>query len=145
MNIHPAFVHFPIALLFLYALIEVLPLKRWLPNTAWDSVRAVMLYLGTVAAIITAGTGLLAENVTGETPAVSMHENFAVVLIVLALIASAISYFWREKPQSRLMLKALAILIFVDLFVVGALGANIVYGKDVDPIVSFVVNLLGVR
>ena len=31
-NLHPLFVHFPIALLFLYSFIKIIPLKKWWPQ-----------------------------------------------------------------------------------------------------------------
>lgn len=142
MNLHPAFVHFPIALLFLYALVEILPLRRWMPSAAWDSVRVVLLYTGTAASIATAITGLMAADIVGETPAVSAHEAAALTLVGIAIITSLVSYFRRtDSSASRYALKALAAAILVLLFVVGSLGANIVYGSQVDPLVTFVTSV----
>lgn len=145
-NIHPAFVHFPIALLILYAIIELFPLYRWMPGVAWASMRGVLLYVGTASAILAAITGLMAAEIVGELPAVEVHEKAALALVVLAILTSAVNYFWRnESPASRYTLKALALAIFLMLFIVGALGASIVYGPEVDPIVSFVTGLFGLR
>lgn len=146
MNIHPAFVHFPIALLTLYAIIEILPLARWIPSVSWAPIRAFLLYVGTAGAMVTAFTGGMAEDVVGETPAVTAHETAAYILIGIFVLSCALAYFWRsEKPFRTWTMKILAIAGLVMLFVVGALGANIVYGNNVDPIVHFVTGILGLR
>lgn len=145
MNIHPAFVHFPIALLCLYAVIEILPLARWMPSIAWASIRGFLLYVGTGAAIVTVITGSIAADIVGETPKVEMHETAAFITLGIFLLSCALSYFWRnERPFRTWTMKLLALAGLVMLFVVGALGANIVYGPGVDPIVGFIVKLLGV-
>lgn len=146
MNIHPAFVHFPIALLTLYAIIEILPLARLIPRVQWSPIRAFLLYVGTAGALVTAITGGMAEDVVGETPAVTTHETAAYILIGIFLLSCVLSYVWRrEMPFRTWTMKVLALLGLIMLFVVGALGANIVYGHSVDPIVSFVTGLLGLR
>lgn len=146
MNIHPAFVHFPIALLCLYAVVEILPLARWWPSVAWAPIRAFLLYVGTLGAFAAALTGAMAEDVVGESPKVSIHETAAWITIGIFVLSCALSYFWRgQHPFRTWTMKILAFLGFVMLFVVGALGANIVYGSQVDPIVGIVTRLLGVQ
>lgn len=146
MNIHPAFVHFPIALLTLYTIVEILPLARWMPRVEWAPIRAFLLYVGTAGALVTAFTGDMATDVVGETPAVTAHETAAYILIGIFLVSCVLSYLWRgEKPFRTWTMKILALAGLIMLFVVGALGANIVYGHNVDPIVSFVTGILGLR
>lgn len=146
MNIHPAFVHFPIALLTLYCIIEMLPLARYFPSISWTAIRAFLLYVGTLGALVTAVTGLMAEEVAGELPSIQVHEKAAFILIAIFVLSSALSYWWRnEQPFRTWTMKGLALAGLIMLFVVGALGANIVYGSDVDPIVKFVTTILGVR
>lgn len=146
MNIHPAFVHFPIALLFVYALLELLPLASWWPSFAWGSVKRFALYLGTPAAIATAVTGGMAEDAIGEIPSVEVHEKAALLLIALSVLASALTFWWKaETPARAWIVRIVALAILIMLFVVGSLGANIVYGSNVDPIVTLVVKLLGAQ
>lgn len=143
MNIHPAFVHFPIALLFCYALIELLPLARFFPAVPWNPIRRFLLYVGSLSLIPTVITGLIAAGGL-ETPAIEAHERAGLTTTLIFLAAAAIVYF--ASPESwlqRVGVKVLALLGLLMLFVTGALGANMVYGPDVDPIVSLVVRLFG--
>ncbi len=145
MNIHPAFVHFPIALLMLYSVIEVLPMARIWNVLPWDQIRRFLLYVGALSAAVTAVTGGMAADLFGETPAVEAHESAALTLVALAILLSVLDYFWKAESTARtLVMKIGAAVVFLMLFVVGALGSNLVYGKDVDPIVSFVVKLFGI-
>lgn len=146
MNIHPAFVHFPIALLCVYAVIELVPLARFFPSIQWDSIRKFTLYVGSLFAVVTAITGLMAEELMGESNRVEAHETSAIITIVVFGALCLITYFWNGESNLKYWLtKILALLGFVMLFVVGALGANLVYGSDVDPIVRFVTGVLGVQ
>ncbi len=85
MNLHPIFVHFPIALLTLYAVLEIaIPLKikfyklcKWdkpetsprlaklyelLINPVWNSIKAFLVIIGTLLAFPTLQTGEWAEE-----------------------------------------------------------------------------------
>lgn len=146
MNIHPAFVHFPIALLLIYSLIELLPMARFMPRVGWSSIKPFLLYLGTAAALVTAATGGMAEELVGESPKIGAHEAAAWTMIAAYVLACLATCFWKgDSGSKRTTLRVLAALGLVMLFVVGALGANIVYGPAVDPIVSFVTAILGVQ
>ena len=61
-NIHPILVHFPIALLFLYSIIKILPLKKWFPKVSWKHIELVLLVSGFVGALLANATGEVAEN-----------------------------------------------------------------------------------
>lgn len=144
MNIHPAFVHFPIALLCVYAVLEIIPFARFWPALQWEAVRRFSLYAGSAFGVLTYITGLMAEDVVGELPSVGAHEQAAVVTLIIFAALCAMDFFWKGESALKYWLtKALALAGFVMLFVVGALGANIVYGPDVDPIVTFVTKLFG--
>lgn len=146
MNIHPAFVHFPIALLCIYAIIEIIPLARFWPAVQWDAIRRFSLYTGTAFGVAAFLTGVMAEDLVGVPTLVEPHEEAAAVTIALFIILCLVTYFWRgEGSMKYWFTKALALSGLAMLFVTGALGANIVYGSDVDPIVSFVVRILGVQ
>ena len=146
MNVHPAFVHFPIALLILYCLIELIPLARVWPSVSWDQIRKFLLYVGTLASFAAALTGGMAEDVVGESAKTSVHEMAAYFTIFVFLISSVLSLLWRREHVMRSwIMRLLAALGFIMLFVVGALGSNIVYGAGVDPLVSLVANLFGVQ
>lgn len=95
MNIHPLFVHFPIALLVVYSVLE-LGTYVW-PKLRWQSwlfpVRAFLLFtgaLGTFAALVTGG---VAEDLVRHTNQyayiIGVHSTFAAVTTILYLILAA--------------------------------------------------------
>jgi uncharacterized membrane protein len=131
LNYHPMFVHFPIVLWLAALLFQVLALLR-----ASDEIQrtaARMLYLGTLAAIVTVLTGLAAENSVppGEAMrAVGIHETLMLVSTSLALALCMFAFFARKNftlQLRKLMLLGLAVLAV--LLTIGAdRGAQLVYG-----------------
>src|ERR1700722_7113977 len=97
LNYHPMFVHFPIVLWLAALLFQVLALRR--SSDEMQRVGTWMLYLGTLAAIVTVLTGLAAENSVppGDAMrAVGIHETLMLVSTSLAL-ALCIFAFLAEK------------------------------------------------
>jgi len=130
LNYHPMFVHFPIVLWLAALLFRVLAL--WRASDEMQRTAARMLYLGTLAAIVTVFTGLAAENSVppGEAMrAVGIHETLMLVSTSLALALCMFAFFARKNftPQLRkLMLLGLAVLAV--LLTIGAdRGAQLVY------------------
>ncbi len=146
MNIHPAFVHFPIALLFLYTIIELVPLRNLMPSMQWEPIKRFLLYVGTIAAGFALVTGTMAEDAVGETSALEPHETAAWILLSIFVLVSVLTFYWTsETPIRGWTMKALALAGLITLFIVGALGANIVYGSNVDPIVRLVTQMIGLQ
>ena len=131
LNYHPMFVHFPIVLWFAALLFELLAVWRTsdeLQRTAWR-----LLYLGTLAAIITAMTGLAAANSVppGEAQrAVGIHETLMLTATSVAIGLCMFAFFMRKNFTAKLrqvMLLGLALLGV--LLTIGAdRGAQLVYG-----------------
>ncbi|MGR9051982.1 MAG: DUF2231 domain-containing protein [Gammaproteobacteria bacterium] len=92
-NIHPLLVHFPIAFLtgfFLLDLIAVIAGKK-----AWRDAAGIMLYFGTVAAAFTVAAGFAAAGSVAHGDDVhdimTRHQYIGISVLSLALILS----FWR--------------------------------------------------
>lgn len=156
-NLHPAIVHFPIALLLLYGVLEIVrPIARRIAVFDAKVILSVTGALGTLAAIATAPTALF-RGVTSLRPMIRLHETFAQST---ALLASAIALVylvgwldregWRPIPWLSawcrklsnsiwMVIPAIAVIILVSL--TGALGGIIAYGPDVDPMTHFVYHL----
>lgn len=150
MNIHPAFVHFPIAFLVAYVVIECIPFERFFPTVSWNQIKHFLLYAGVLAMVPTIATGLIAEKIVGESPLLNLHKLFAFLTFGLFVLASLNARSMqihpeRNQPSSHILQKILAFLGLAGLFTVGALGAAMVYGFHVDPIVSFITGLLGFK
>jgi len=62
MNIHPLFVHFPIALLSFYALMEICRFIRINRSPHWFHAKAFVLIAGAASAFLTLETGETAAS-----------------------------------------------------------------------------------
>jgi uncharacterized membrane protein len=168
-NLHPLFVHFPIALLFLYSIIKMLPFKKWFPKVAWRDIERVLLVVGVLGAFAALYTGSIAEHlVHPNRQLVNTHSTFAVAATWLygALLFGEIiavvndqNYVYKKSFQplslllhfierilcSGIISWILAALGFIAIFLTGLLGGAIVYGATADPIAPIVLNLLGIN
>ena len=165
MNLHPIFVHFPIAMLTVYAVIELVHFKAFRNRSYVFHVKAVMLlggFLGTIPAFFTGDAQL--ENQQPGTlfyRAIVVHSHWAIATIVIfGILAAAYVAEWlvREwarmpekfKPVLRLhrfltetpIAPIMALIGLAAVTVTGALGGSLAYGPDIDPIVSFIYKLL---
>ena len=138
LNHHPLFVHFPIALWLAALLFEALAQMRG--KDELHRAARWLLYLGTLAGLVAAGTGLLAEDSVPEAgPARDVFEthellmqittSFAIGLCVYSFFLRALAATWARK----LFLAGLVVLAL--LLTLGAdRGAQLVYqyGVGVD-------------
>jgi len=148
MMIHPAFVHFPLALLTLYVFLELVPLSKFFPKVRLDQVKYFLLYVGTLSIFPAIVTGIIAEGLVGENVVLSAHKAGAMAILLIFLV-SALLALWNQfylfpRPELfRIAQKLLAIFGMIALVVQGALGAAMVYGYTADPITRFVSSFLG--
>lgn len=165
-NLHPIFVHFPIAFLLLYSLLVILPLHRWFPRVSWKVLRTILLAAGLL--------GMIAANMTGETAEhlvevrhdiVEMHALFAAVagwVYGIAFASELITYvrhrfanilrrvhmnefilFIEHVITHRVVVVTLALIGVLAMAVTGLLGGVLVYGITADPLAPLVLRLLG--
>lgn len=167
-NIHPILVHFPIALLFVYSIIKILPFKKWFASVAWKDIERIFLLLGVFGSFASLATGDTAEHIIKTNhQLVEMHATFAglstwiysILLageVILILNISYQSLIKNEKIKTilnkigniinnEIISKILAILGFIAIFITGLLGGVITYGTSADPIAKIVLNLLGIN
>ncbi|MDO8470283.1 MAG: hypothetical protein Q7S84_04720 [bacterium] len=62
MNLHPIVVHFPVALLTVYALFELIRFRKLAAQSWWFPMKAVLVMVGGVGALAARQTGELIEN-----------------------------------------------------------------------------------
>ncbi|MCA9367330.1 hypothetical protein KC887_03670 [Candidatus Kaiserbacteria bacterium] len=164
MNIHPLFVHFPIALLVMYSLLEIFRLHVITRQPQYFGIKAFLLLTGSVMAVLTAMTGDMAEEIVTKTqPAlkdvIETHAMFAgMTVAIFGILAAAYlleilhnRHICTRLVSNKLVRKLvrlvlrlsplLAILGLVMITITGGLGASIVYGPDVDPFVTFIYGL----
>lgn len=165
-NIHPIFVHFPIAFLLLYSLLKILPFKKWFPNVAWKEIQRVLLLAGVLGSFIALSTGEIAEELTNANhKLVETHAFFATAstwLYGALLLGEALSFLnpriiknptagigavltGIEKILTNQALTVfLAILGAIAITMTGLLGGAMVYGTTADPLAGVVLKMLGI-
>ena len=163
-NIHPIFVHVPIALLFLYSLIKIIPLKKWFPNVSWKDIELVLLVIGILGAFTALSTGEGAQHLShANRQLVRVHAMFAgmATWLYVVLLAGEVSAFINRKQYlvkikfismilyhiekifcSPLVVIIIAILALIAISLTGLLGGIIVYGVNTDPFANTVLHLL---
>lgn len=155
MDIHPLVVHYPIALLTLYSLFELVSVRKMQERPYWFYVKAVFVILGALGAVASAVSGLFATHFVRGVPLVEMHIWFsyataAIFLIIAALYASV---WWGNAVSARYSAKILfnrwamaplALVGLVSIVITGGLGGAMVYGTDFDPLMRPIFKLLDV-
>lgn len=167
-NIHPLFVHFPIAFLFIYSVLKLLPLARWFPKTAWRDIERSTLVIGLLGALIALATGDAAEELTNyNRQIIEIHANFAGLATALygMLILGELATFFNERAWTlsaswdllkrvsrvlerilgnRVVVIILSLLSLIAIMLTGLFGGVIVYGATADPIAPYLLKLFGV-
>ena len=164
MNIHPFFVHFPIALLAIYAVLEMIHCRKIMHKIEFFYVKFFLLLAGTVGAFFSLGTGGDAVRLHRDVLAlVKVHSTYATITTIIftvllcvyifdwvymvydeKLLASKLSKIWKFKKMiihnifTGPVIITLAILGLITLLITGALGGAIVYGISGDPFTAFV-------
>lgn len=164
-NLHPIFVHFPIAFFLLYSLLRLFPWPQKLPTVDWRLPRIVLLVVGLLGAWLANVTGEIASDLVRVDHAlVEMHEGFAgasVNLYVVLLIIELIIFIppqWLNNETGRrfqsLLVKTkqllspwlfrlLALVGAILIAITGLLGGVMVYGTAADPLAALMLKLLG--
>ncbi len=167
-NYHLLFVHFPIALLMLYAGLEIISVKRLHLLPYWFYIKAVLVVVGSAAAFVTLQTGDLIEGqFKFIRNVVEMHSLWADIttgiftgLAVLYLVqwirtmrantafsSPLLNTVWsvvllvHTALYRRPIVCLFAVAGLIAVSVTGALGGSIAHGPDTDPLASFVYHL----
>ncbi len=135
-NFHPLFVHFPIAFLMAFVLIDVggslFGKLHWRQAAGW------FLYLGTVMAAATVAAGLdAAESVAhGDNvhAVMEQHEHLGIAVLVLSVVLSLWRLFSKKVIQggANALYLILAVLLVFLLIFTADLGGYMVYNYGVS-------------
>lgn len=165
MNVHPLFVHFPLALLALYVVAECLRFRSLIKRLDWFYIKTTLLFTGFLGMIAAILTGDFGKNLYPTMRAIiDTHENFAHItlgvfgFISLIYLPQVIEGIWGRHIQTSskarmwksvlnadkefykpTILMPLALLGFMVLVITGGLGGSIVYGVTSDPFIEFIV------
>lgn len=167
-DLHPLVVHFPIALLFLYSIIKIIPFQKWFPRISWKQLEQGLLLVGVLGAALALATGETAEHLMRPNHVlVEMHSLFAgistgvygallfgeLISMTRALIERFISWLFVKKVlfaiekilQHPVVGTLLAVVGLIAISVTGVLGGVLAYGPSKDPFASLVLSILGIQ
>ncbi len=127
-NLHPLLVHFPIALLLLALILEVIALLRVNPEISraawWNQIG------GTVSLALAVASGLLAQNsvqIPGDARGLfERHEQLAFVAAALF----AVLFFWRVGGRGRLPKEGSRLYLLLFVAGVACLLTGALYGGE---------------
>ncbi len=171
-QLHPVIVHFPIGLLTLYAVLELIPFRITWTDPRWIFAKRILVFCGTLAIIIAETTGEArgGENIVPGT-ALAMHELMATITkIIFMILAGAqvvvatsvvVTRFVSKREWMYVIWKILeriskiitlrpviiigALAGLICITITGALGGGMVYGPEADPMVKAVYTLFNLR
>ena len=159
--------HFPIALLFVYSLIKILPLKKWFPKVAWRDIERVLLLIGVLGAFAALATGDTAEHLMHPNrQLVDAHSTFGAIATWIyagllagefAAVVNAQNYAFKKWQFVQKVLRfvekvlcnrafsgILALLGLIAISATGMLGGILAYGVTADPFAGTMLTLLGI-
>jgi uncharacterized membrane protein len=131
LNYHPLFVHFPIVLWLMALLFEALAV--WRASDEMQRTASRMLYLGTLAALVTAMTGFAAQKSVSPGDAqrvVGIHETLMLISTSLALLLCIFAFVQRKSlaPEMRKVMLAGLLLLGILMTIGADRGGQLVYG-----------------
>lgn len=130
-NFHPLFVHFPIVLLGLFFLIELIAVL--FKRNDWRAVASGFLYLGTLSTVVTVLTGLKAAASVAHDEVVheimESHEHLGIGVLILAILLSS----WRSLARTSLH----GMMSFVFILFASLLAALVSLGADLGGLMVY--------
>lgn len=124
LNVHPLFVHFPIALWFAALLYEALAL--WRGSDEWHRTAVRLLYLGTLGACAAAFTGWLAgASVPDEGVVRSVFELHEMLMLITTSFGVGLCLFcFSMRARFTLEKRRLLLAGLVALAILTTVGAD---------------------
>jgi uncharacterized membrane protein len=151
--LHPIIVHFPIALLTLYGVLELVRFQKVLDKPYWFYTKAILISFGALGALAGVLTGLIASSWTllAGPRIFVLHQLFAFATVILSVgIAKGYLFHWlkpnwySEHVLRPRVLITLAVLLLISITITGGIGGAMVRGTTFDPLMAPIFKLLGI-
>ena len=125
-SLHPATVHFPIALLLMAALTELFVMARRTPER--EAAVKIMIYGGAAGAVVAALFGWIHTGLWfGGDTVMQLHRWNGMLIAALSLVAAWIAF---QNPQSRLAFRLTLFPIAALLIAQGYMGGELAHGPN---------------
>jgi len=167
MNLHPIIVHFPIACLVLYSMIEIGSIFSPRVKKNLETTKYFLLLIWVIGTFTALQSGEIAQQSFGESDLIHTHEEFGekshltYIIIGCFYLAKLIINkrffikYWTTREKSHLkwfisfvdskvshyIIALISLIGVVLLSITWALGWAISHGQDTDPIVSIVYDI----
>ncbi|MDZ4209916.1 MAG: hypothetical protein U1C56_01920 [Candidatus Curtissbacteria bacterium] len=141
MDLHPLVIHYPIAFLTTYAVFELLRFKKLLDLEYWFYIKATLVTVGELGAIVTVIAAQMSPGLAGESTLVDMYKSFILITAVLFGIITFSYWFKWSKP---IVIVPLTIIGLFFIVVAGGLFGATIYGTHFDPFLAPIFKLLKV-
>lgn len=135
-NLHPLFVHFPVALLVAFFVLDIVgSLAR---KDTWRHVAGWLLYIGTATIAVAVATGLYAAATVPHDDTVhdimENHEHFGISVLVLGCVLSAWRWFGQRFLQGgvNVLYLGTAVVMVICMTFGADLGGLMVYHYGVN-------------
>lgn len=148
MNIHPIFVHFPIALLTIYAMMELLRFKNIKELPYFFYTKAIILIIGALSSSVALQTGELAQDALGKPEMRNLVEKhawfagFASYIFAVLAIAYAVSWVNKSEFAKKILSKVTSIGIINKLWIFISKVVEMILANDLLMIVLAIVGLV---
>lgn len=147
MNIHPIFVHFPIALLTIYAMMELLKFKKVKELPYFFYTKAIILIIGALSSSVALQTGEMAEDALNSPELHNLVEKhawfagFASYIFAVLAIVYAVSWVNKSDFAKNILSKVTNIGIINKLWIFVSSIAEKILASDLLMITLAIVGL----
>jgi len=137
-ELHPFIVHFPIALLSLYIVLEII--TYFIKNETLNNITTWILLFGIITSVNAVLTGNQAEHLASSfldstmtlvEESIEEHEQFATYTLWYFLVLLVVRYFIIQKKKMNKIFKGVLIILAlcggILIFMTGISGGKLVY------------------
>ena len=142
---HPVFVHLPIGIIVLAAVLELIQRFFWKEHSSIHKVISLTLFLSFFTALMSVVSGLsLAQENSYPDASLAYHKYGGIAIVIISLACWILKSSWIKSPSSLSSYSILA--LFLAVMITGHLGGNLTHGDQylLENAPTFVQNLFGV-